>query len=227
MSWPRSRLRVLVLVLVAVGAPAAARAQPAADTPLPELVVDRAACPPVEACVGLTVHVVVRAGAPVVDAAWVRDQVGHATRLFAPAGLGFIVTGTRVVPETAAVVSTRRDRDRLGRRRLVAGTVDVFVVDRLDDVDVAGQVLNGVHWRQRDQRERRWIIVAATARPVTLAHELGHFFGLPHSTELVSLMNKTPGPGRPAMLELRFTEAELATIVTTARGLRRGRLRAP
>jgi hypothetical protein len=50
----------------------------------------------------------------------------------------------------------------------------------------------GVHWRAGT---RRWVFLTARARPPVLAHELGHFFGLPHDPAGGNLM--TPGPSSP------------------------------
>jgi hypothetical protein len=45
-----------------------------------------------------------------------------------------------------------------------------------------------------------------------LAHELGHFFGLPHSRYPISIMNKKPSPDRPAWPDLVFHPEELVIM---------------
>ena len=47
----------------------------------------------------------------------------------------------------------------------------------------------GVHWRPRNDIGKHWVIVSASAMPSTLAHELGHFFGNPHTTVIDNLMS--------------------------------------
>ncbi len=48
----------------------------------------------------------------------------------------------------------------------------------------------GVTWDSRTSPSRRYIIVASTAAQSTLAHELGHFFGIqPHSNVKNNLMS--------------------------------------
>ena len=47
----------------------------------------------------------------------------------------------------------------------------------------------GVHWRTRGSHRVHFVIVAADAWPTTLAHELGHFFGNPHTRSSGNLMS--------------------------------------
>lgn len=202
----------MVALCVAFAATSATAGEP---HQLDELAIDLPACPEGRpACVGLAIYVVVDDGAPVVDASWLAAQLDEANRHFAELEVGFTAAAIRVLPVTAAEVETRAQRDRLGRRRLHRGLVSVFVVRRLANVDAPGDI-NGVHWRYRANRDRRWIIVSSVAGRWTLAHELGHFFGLPHSTDVGSLMNTTPR-----------TEPPIATRVFTPddiTALRRGR----
>jgi hypothetical protein len=86
--------------------------------------------------------------------------------------------------------------------------VHVFVVGRLADVDIAGNEIRGVHWRERADRTHRWVILSKIAGSLVLPHELGHFFGLPHSTHDISLMNKTVRL-TPLVSELTFAEPEV------------------
>lgn len=151
------------------------------------------ACP-VQAsrCFEIALHVVEEGGADVQTPQWVAEQVTEANRLFAPIGVGFRVGSAKVVDARFADVQTRLQRDLLGRDEHTLGVVHVFVVRRLADVDVAGEVIRGVHWRDRSETSRRWIILSSIAGPVVLAHELGHFFGLPHTKHPKSIMNKSP-----------------------------------
>lgn len=143
-------------------------------------------------CFEIALHVVEEDGEDVQTPQWVAAQVHEANRLFAPIGVGFRVGSAKVVDGRFADVKTRLDRDLLGRDEHSLGVVHVFVVRRLADVDVEGEVIRGVHWRDRAETSRRWIILSSIAAPVVLAHELGHFFGLPHTKHPRSLMNKSP-----------------------------------
>jgi len=151
------------------------------------------ACPEeAKKCFRIALHVVEEEGKDVQTPQWFAEQVGEANRLFAPIGVGFTVGSAKVVDAKFADVKTRLDRDLMGRSEHTLGVVHVFVVRRLADVDVEGEVIRGVHWRDRAETSRRWIILSSIAMPVVLAHELGHFFGLPHTKHPRSIMNKSP-----------------------------------
>jgi hypothetical protein len=132
---------------------------------------------------------------------WLAAQVATANRLFRPLGVGFTVSAVDGLDADDAVIMTRVDRNRLGRLVRSRGVVHVFVVARLGDIDESGNEINGVHWRRGG---KRWIFVAAKAWDLTLGHELGHFFDLPHSEEADSIMNtarrRDPPPALRAFL---------------------------
>lgn len=167
---------------------------PPAD-PLAGFVDDTPRCPPErDACFGIHLHVVVDEGAPVRDLAWVSDQLARAEERFGAAiDVGFEVVAVDALPAEQRDIVTRLDRDKLGRPHFSRGVVHVFVVGSLADVDGPGEI-RGVHWRDRAATERRWVIVSSIAGSLTLTHELGHFFSLPHSRYPVSLMNKGESP---------------------------------
>jgi hypothetical protein len=178
-------------------------------------------------CFGLRLHVVDREGGTVASAAWIAAQVALANKHFAGVDIAFEASGVDALPASAAHVVTRRDRNALadGEGRLGGGVIHVYVVGALDDVDVPGEARNGVAWRlPRDSR--KYIIIAATALPLTLAHELGHVFGLPHSTYVESIMNKTRR-AEPPPEERGFAEPERKKIRAHRERLVRGGVLVP
>ncbi|MEM7151771.1 MAG: matrixin family metalloprotease [Myxococcota bacterium] len=169
-------------------------------------------CPrKVRHCFKLAVHVVEEDGEAVQTSQWFAAQVREANRLFAPIGVGFRVGS--VVPADArfADMQTRLDRDQIGRKEHSLGVIHVFVVRRLADVDVEGEVIRGVHWRDRAETSKRWIILSSIASSLVLAHEAGHFFGLPHSGYRKSIMNKSPHRN-PPWSERFFVDEEQAIM---------------
>jgi hypothetical protein len=189
------------LVILAVLA-AAAHADP-----IDELAKAAPACDAARAtCFELRLHVAPSDDGPVVTPDWIAAQVAVANRQFAAVDVGFRISGATVLPATASHLRTRADRNALavdiGRR-----IIDVFVTGALDNIDDDKPVF-GVTWRAGT---RKFIILAANARDLVLAHELGHVFGLPHSTYAISIMNKAKR-ATPPHEERRFADEELAAM---------------
>lgn len=157
-------------------------------------------------CFGIALHVVAEDGRAVQSPEWLRDHLDTANELFAPIGVGFEVARAELRSDAPAVIHSREQRDRLGREEHSAEVIHVYVVRQLDDVDAEGQI-RGVHWRDRTNTKRRWVILSSIANRYVLAHELGHFFGLPHSSYHESIMNKRPRA--IATEDLRFVQKEL------------------
>ena len=140
---------------------------------------------------------------------WLAAQLATANRQFAALDVGFQVAGVDALPASCARIATRRDRDALASR--LGGTViDVFITGQLDDVDRPDGIIRGVTWHVRGG-ERKYVIVSTAAPGRVLAHELGHVFGLPHSSYAISIMNKTER-AEPPPEERRFADEELAAM---------------
>ena len=122
------------------------------------------------------------------DDAWIDAQIAQAERLFAPHGVHFRKVRTRALPPRFARLETRDDRDALAAE-CDKGVVNVFIVASLRDVDEPERFRQGVHWRSRSAPAKHYAIVSAVAQPTTMAHELGHFFGNPHSAVVDNLMS--------------------------------------
>jgi len=174
-------------------------------------------------CFAIQLHIVAGESGTVASAQWFADQLALANTHFAASDIAFQLAGVDALPESVSHVKTRADRNALarGKGRLGGGVIHVYLVGALDDVDVVGEARNGVAWRL-PKDNRKYVILAATARPVTLAHELGHVFGLPHSDYAESIMNKTPRD-KPPMEERSFVDAERKKIKATRNHLVRGK----
>lgn len=161
--------------------------------------------------------------------AWIARQLAYANDRYAAVGIAFHLEAKEKLDAAYRILDGAQARDRVGREAVRRGEILWVVPERLVDLDGSTR-RRGVHWRDRadarseDQR-RRWVIVTVDADPFVLAHELGHFFGLPHSTEAASFMNKTPGPRRPPPAARRLTARERRRVLARTRAMvRSGRL---
>ncbi len=138
------------------------------------------------------------AGSPaVVDRTWLETQITRANDIFEPAEVSFVLQDVVPLPSDddrwPIDLVTRADRHRLGPL-VEANVINIFVVRSMADVDVAGRFIRGVHWRsRRGGSARHYCILSSIAGPTVLAHELGHFFGNPHSATPGNIMSYERG----------------------------------
>ncbi len=151
---------------------------------------------------GLRVLVADADGEPVVDQDWVDERIRWANRIFEPAEVAFTQQARESLAGEHTDLISRADRHALAP--LIEGTrIHVFVVRSLANVDVDGDFIRGVHWSSRRGGEgpggnrRHYVILSSIAGPTVLAHELGHFFGNPHSPTPGNIMSYSRGSGPP------------------------------
>ncbi|MEO6953829.1 MAG: hypothetical protein ABI321_18650 [Polyangia bacterium] len=145
-----------------------------------------------------------------VDEAWIDERVAEANRLYAVVPLRFRAAHVAELPARFARLASRASRDAV-IGRIVPGAVNVRVTGELLDVDEPG-VRRGVHWHDRRDRSRHVVILSKIGAPSVLAHELGHFFGNPHSFVDDNLMSYLR-TGAPLFLD----EHQLSVIRYTLR----------
>lgn len=183
--------RAWVLALVLLGAAAGARAQDAV--------------PPFPLALAIATG---DDGAPEVSDAWIAAEIAQANVIFGPSGVSFVEASRRPLDAHFAAIETRADRHALGAE-MTASRVNVFLVRSLRDVDDTTQMRRGVHWRPAGIAGAHFVIVASVAGPDVLAHELGHFFGNPHSDVPNDVMSYqrdgtvTPFFERPEIVRIR------------------------
>lgn len=142
--------------------------------------------------------------------AWITEQLEQANALFAPHRVGFVLDARVALPEEHATLETRRDRHALGAL-LDPARIDVFVVRSLRDIDDPTLLRRGVHWRPAGRPGAHFVVVSAISGPTVLAHELGHYFGNPHSATPGNIMSYDRGQVPPF-----FDDAQARRIARSA-----------
>jgi hypothetical protein len=160
-------------------------------------------------CFGLQLHITANADGLVASAEWVAAEVAMANKHFAALDVGFQLAGVDTLPASAVHIENRKQRDGLATDRMCCRTIHVFVVGQLDNLDASGMIF-GVTWHKSGD-DHKYLIVSADAWDHTLAHELGHFFGLQHSTYPISIMNKADR-AEPPLEDRTFAEEEIAAM---------------
>lgn len=149
------------------------------------------------------------------EVSWLKDQIKTANHLFKKVEVCFIPKQIVKLPATHMQIKTRRHRTALGRHKngFKPRVIDLFIVSLLGDVDKKGEEIRGVHWRDpKDRKNKRWIFLSRIARSQVLAHELGHYFSLPHSTYPASIMNKKPRK-KPSYEQRGFVKNEIKQMI--------------
>ncbi len=170
--------------------------------------------PPIVPPVPISVAVAAVDGVPVKDGAWIEERMAETARLYNPLGIYFRKPEVRPLPERHAALETREDRDALGGL-LKKGFVNVFVVATLRDVDDKESLIMGVHWAPAGDLSRHFVILAARASKTTLAHELGHYFGLAHKHHIPDNLMSYTRTG----IEVFLDAAQKTKVRTNARVL--------
>ncbi len=125
----------------------------------------------------------------VVDRAWIDKEVALAEHVFGPLSVHLRVDHVRPLGTELTRVEDPRVRDRFVSL-VTPHQIQIFVVRSLRDDVQAGVYRRGVTWDSHTTPSRRFIILSADASGSSLAHELGHFFGIqPHSNVKNNLMS--------------------------------------
>jgi hypothetical protein len=134
---------------------------------------------------------------PLIERELLERMVVRAGEILAPSGISFRLAEVRSLPAGRHLdMRSRWSRNALARAAgaPLLGAVEVFIVRTLGNLDGPG-LLGGVHWRYRGRGDgpvgRHYVILGIQKYSLeTLAHELGHYFGLPHSWDRHNIMRQ-------------------------------------
>ena len=156
-------------------------------------------------------HVLETERGPIVDEAWIERTLARSAAIFAPAGVAFVSVGTVPLAREHADLRGRAARHGLAAE-LRGRVVNVFVVDTMLDLEDPERWLRGVHWKLPEDPARHWVILTASeAGPLTLPHELGHFFGNHRHSEVPGNIMSYQGGASPTFdaTQVRIVRREL------------------
>jgi hypothetical protein len=139
----------------------------------------------------VTVHLATEAGHTVTTRDDVAAWVTRANDELAAFGIEVDVVAVRRMPAGFSSVMSWQTRRQLAALAPRDGTIHVFAIEDLDDGHRMRRI-RGLHWRYRGLarglRGREYVVVTREAPSTTLAHELGHLFGLRHTNRVDNIM---------------------------------------
>ena len=132
----------------------------------------------------------------------VERLVAEASHHFRAAAIGFHVVEKHTLPAPFACLDNIRQRHQL-KRYLVPRAINIFIVDEIRDPHPSAATRRAAAWQGRAPSGRlagahieapgrqpaTYIILTPRGSSLSLTHELGHFFGLPHHREPTNIMS--------------------------------------
>jgi len=133
---------------------------------------------------GITIHVV--EGAVQIPIQKLYDELDAINRFFGPSGLQFFFCGApRFIQGKRNIYTYNQAASELNSRHHVDNTINIFYLDEIGDQQFS-QFACGISTFPFDSRpDQRFIIMqkGCSTNGSTLAHEIGHLFGLLHTHE--------------------------------------------
>lgn len=148
---------------------------------------------------------------------WLDASVAIASSALGQAGVHFIVSSRASLPDTVARVAS--DAELRALEALASpGVINVFVVRELRIAHGRPRPRSVCGTTEASHR-RAWstyVVLLVRCHDEGLAHELGHYFGLPHSSVRGDLMWPEAGRGRRSPPPIVLSPAERDRVIRSA-----------
>lgn len=177
--WLTRHLGLLLLVLFSVVSQGCSHALTDQHPPLADKNVE----------IPVMIHIALVGDQPVISRTRAIEQLARANRELRPHGVLLYLQGVDHLPHGMAALHRNAERTRLANYAPVDGTLHVFYVHNVTvpQRKSGDRRVSGLHWSyqgtKRDLKRRMYLVVAEDAPNTTLAHEVGHAFGLEHQQD--------------------------------------------
>ena len=132
--------------------------------------------------VGITVHIVEQvAGAANIELEQLYSELDAVNQIFNASGIQFFFCGSpRTIVGGRSIYSYVQAADLLNKPYHIAGTINIFYLDEIGDQQTSEFACGISTFPFNSNPENRFIIMQkdCSTNGSTLAHEIGHFFGL-------------------------------------------------
>lgn len=135
---------------------------------------------------GITIHIVETVqGFANIDIEKLYEELDAVNRFFSPSGISFFYCGAPRFIQGRGIYTYDQARTELNNRNNEEGSINIYYMDEIGDTQLSSFACGISQFPWRGKLRDRFIIMqkSCSTNGATLAHELGHFFGLLHTHE--------------------------------------------
>ena len=139
-----------------------------------------------EVSIGITVHIVETVqGAANIKIEKLYDELDAVNRFFSPANISFFYCGAPRFIQGKGIYTYDQAAAELNNRNAVDNTINIYYLDEIGDTQLSQFACGISQFPWRGKLRDRFIVMqkSCSTNGATLAHELGHYFGLFHTHE--------------------------------------------